>query len=185
MPGWLLVKLIRHNPINRSTRKGDQAVSERLRFVVLMVNDDEDRWMLVKQAFAEEVSRHDFEIDLHDLKDGVELLDYLDHCRSGEAPLGPIPDFILLDLNMPAMSGRGTLQKVISHPLCRRIPIIVFTTSTDQTDLIECYRCGGNAFSRRHHDPKTVRKMVHIIVNHWLCAPQQPGSSPFNCMGYG
>jgi CheY-like chemotaxis protein len=150
-----------------------------------MINDDEDQWMLVEQAFAEEASRYDFEVGLHNLEDGVDLLDYLDHCRGGEAPLGPTPDFILLDLNMPAMGGRETLQKVISHSICRRIPIIVLTTSTDQTDIIECYRCGGNAFSRKPHDSKTLTKMVRIIVNHWLCAAQQPGSSPFNCMGYG
>jgi CheY-like chemotaxis protein len=141
--------------------------------------------MFVKQAFAEEASRYDFEIDLHDLEDGGRLLEYLDHCRSGQAPLGSIPDFILLNLNMQTMGGREILQKVISHPICRPIPIIVLTTSTDQTDIIECYRCGGNAFSRKPHDSKTLKKMVRIIVNHWLCAAQQPGSSPFNCMGYG
>jgi CheY-like chemotaxis protein len=150
-----------------------------------MVDDDEDQWMLVKRAFAEEESRYDFEVDLHDLSNGVGLLEYLDHCKSEKVPLGPTPDFILLNLNIPAMGGRETLQKVISHPICRRIPIIVFATSADQTDTIECYQCGGNAFSRKPNEPQTLRKMVRIIVNHWLCAPQQPGSSPFNCMGYG
>lgn len=141
--------------------------------------------MLVKKAFAEEEYRYDFDIDLRHLEDGVELLEYLDHCKSEEGPKGPMPDFILLDLNMPAMGGRETLKKVISHPICRRIPIIVFTTSAEQADVIECYQCGENAFSQKPNDYETLRKMVRIIVNYWLCATQLPPSSPFDCMGYG
>ena len=160
-------------------------MAEKKQFVILMVDSDENDWMLVKQALAEEQDRQDFDIDLRHLEDGVELLEYLDHCKSGEDPKGPMPNFILLDLNIPATGGRETLKKVISHRICRRIPIIVFATSADQADIIECYQCGGSSFGQYPNDYENVSRKVRAVVNHWLCAGQLPGTAPFECMGYG
>jgi CheY-like chemotaxis protein len=163
----------------------DRAVQARKQFVILVVDDDENDRRLVKQAFSEEGDRHDFEVDLRQLRDGVELLEYLDHCTSKESPKGPMPNFILLDLNMPAMGGRETLQKVKTHPACRRLPIIVFATSAEQGDVIECFHCGGSAFSMKPDNHETLRRAVSTIVDYWLCSARSPASPPFSCMGYG
>ncbi len=160
-------------------------MSERRRFVIVMVDYDEDDLMLVKQAFAEEGHRYDFDVDMRRLEDGAELLEYLDQCKSWESPKGPTPDFILLDLHRPGMGGREALAKVKSHPLCRRIPIIAFTTSADEADVMECYQCGGNSFRQKPFSSDTLKEMVHIIVNYWACSTQMPASQPFVCMGYG
>ncbi len=167
--------------------------AEKRRFVVLMVAGENDG-TLVGQTFAEEAHRCDFEIDLRSPRDGAELLAYLDQCKSGEGAEGPpppAPDFILLDLNMPAAGGREILKKAMSHPLCRRTPIIAFSKSADRDgvddadDVIECYRCGGSSFRRKPRNPDNLGEMARIIVERRLCSAHLPDSPPFSCMGYG
>jgi two-component system response regulator len=143
-------------------------------YVVLMVDDDDDDWMLIRQAFAEEEHPCEFELDLHRLSDGKEFLEYLDHCEAEEAQ-GPVPDLVLLDLNMPRVDGREALQRVKSHPACRGIPIIVLTTSSELTDVVECYQCGATSFIQKPQTYESLKALVHTLTNYWICTAELSG----------
>ncbi len=135
------------------------------RFTVLMVDDDEDDWVLVRQAFAESEFTCDFEVDLEHLRDGMELLEYLDR-RSRKALT---PDLILLDLNMPRMDGREALKRVKSHSVYLDIPVVVLTTSRDPADVMKCYECGGNMFYQKPHTFEGLKQIIETVSNHWFC----------------
>jgi CheY-like chemotaxis protein len=140
-------------------------------FTLLMVDDDDDDWLLVKEAFADNDFACQFELDLRRLSDGQELLEYLDHCTEEGMP-GPVPNLILLDLNMPRMGGKEALKQVKSHPTCRGIPIIVFTTSADQSDIVECYQCGSSSCLRKPATFESLKKMMRTLADYWICTAE-------------
>ncbi|MGQ2908626.1 MAG: response regulator [Aliihoeflea sp.] len=79
-------------------------------------------------------------------RDGVEALDYIfcegDHAaRDGEQPA-----VILLDLKLPKVDGIEVLEKVKSHPRHRNIPIVMLTSSREETDVVRSYEQGVNSF---------------------------------------
>lgn len=82
--------------------------------------------------------------ELHVVVDGEEAVRYL----KGEGPYAgePRPDLVLLDLNLPRKGGREVLEEVKADPDLRTIPVIVLTTSADETDVLEAYRLHANAY---------------------------------------
>lgn len=149
-------------------------MSTKNRFGVLMVDDDDDDWLLVKEAFAESQFTCEFELDFRRLKDGLELLDYLGDCASG-SDQKPLPHLILLDLNMPKMDGKEALKRMKSHPACRGIPVVIFTTSTERGDAVECYQYGGSSFLEKPHSYDSLKEMIQTLCDYWVCISQLPG----------
>jgi len=75
-------------------------------------------------------------------RDGEEALSYFDRWDSGEA----LPIFILLDLRLPRINGLEVLSKLKSHPNYSSIPVIVLTTSAEDSDISEAYKLGCNSY---------------------------------------
>jgi len=124
---------------------------------ILMAEDDADDRLLAKDAFQESHVAN----NLHFVKDGVELLEYLH--RQGEytdLADAPIPDLILLDLNMPRKDGREALQEIKADPHLRRIPVVVLTTSKAEEDILRSYNIGAASFITK---PVTFEALVEIV----------------------
>lgn len=123
---------------------------------ILMADDDDDDFLLTKKALKESHLIN----DLHRVKDGEELLQYLrnedgftnQHCR---------PGVILLDLNMPKMDGREALKELKSDPKLRDIPVVVFTTSKAEEDIIRSYQLGVNSFITK---PVKFDNLIHVMA---------------------
>ena len=110
---------------------------------ILVADDDYDNFLLTMDA-AKEAG---LECDLHWVKDGEELMDYL--LRRGAYRVSnssPVPSFILLDLNMPKMNGHEALKEIRSNPGLAGIPIIILTVSTAEEDIVRSYELGANAY---------------------------------------
>ncbi len=108
--------------------------------VVLLVEDDPgDVFMITEALEAVAVPR-----ELHVAADGIEAMTFLR--REGAHTDAPRPDVILLDLNMPRMDGRQTLAAIKTDSLLRAIPVIVFTTSSSEEDVIRSYEQHANAY---------------------------------------
>jgi len=124
---------------------------------ILMAEDDADDRLLAKDAFQESHVAN----DLHFVEDGVELLDYL-HRQGVYTDLAdaPIPDLILLDLNMPRKDGREALQEIKADPRLRRIPVVVLTTSKAEEDVLRSYNIGAASFITK---PVTFEALVEIV----------------------
>ena len=104
-------------------------MSER-KMSILLVEDDQVDVMTVRRALQQIRVTN----PLFTASDGEEALAKL---RSGEIPLGSL--LILLDLNMPRMSGIEMLQELRKDPELRHLPVVVLTTSDDERDKIEAY----------------------------------------------
>jgi CheY-like chemotaxis protein len=127
------------------------------RRTILMADDDVEDCLLVRDALLE-TGRP---CDLHFVRDGEELFDYLRH--EGEYVEGrnsPWPDLILLDLKMPRKDGRETIRQLKSDPHYRQIPVIALTTSSAADDVEYTYNAGANSYIKK---PATFRELVGVL----------------------
>jgi len=127
-------------------------------YIMLMVDDDAEDCLLVRDALQEIRLEH----DLRFVRDGEELFDYL--YQRGEYEnkrMAPRPDMILLDLKMPKMDGREVLRAMKSNPQFRRIPVVALTTSMSEDDVAFSYDMGVNSYIAK---PVTFRALVDIMT---------------------
>ncbi|MGB5819032.1 MAG: response regulator [Saonia sp.] len=98
---------------------------------VLFIEDDAIETMKLQRTVSKLQLKH----QIIEAKNGEEALSVL---RNG----GPLPDIILLDLNMPRMSGIEFLKILKADSTLKYLPTIILTTSENRADLLECYRIG-------------------------------------------
>ena len=109
---------------------------------ILLVEDDEHDCELTLEALAEErLANH-----IDRVRDGVEALDYLFYRNDYADRSTENPVFILLDLKMPRLSGIDVLKKIRETPALRSIPVVMLTSSQEDTDLKRCYELGVNGY---------------------------------------
>jgi CheY-like chemotaxis protein len=78
--------------------------------------------------------------------DGEEALDYLNRRGAFENREGGNPTVVLLDLKMPKIDGLTVLREVRSHPDLKQIPVVLLTSSNEESDIAEGYNLGVNAY---------------------------------------
>ena len=103
---------------------------------ILYADDDQDDWLLMELAHRQ--SR--LECPIVFVSDGHDIIQYL---GNGDALS---PAIILLDLNMPRLGGRETLEWLKRQPSFRRIPVIMLTTSAERTDVNDMYALGASSY---------------------------------------
>ncbi|WP_322965240.1 response regulator [Sphingomonas fuzhouensis] len=108
---------------------------------IVMIEDDEGHARLIEKN----IRRAGILNDIRHFTDGTTALDYLFHAPDGPAKSGPA--LVLLDLNLPDMSGTDILAKIKddSSPL-RRAPVVVLTTTDDKVEIQRCYDLGCNVY---------------------------------------
>lgn len=109
-------------------------------FNILLAEDNEADARLIMEVFK---GLNSFGKTIHWVLDGVEAMEFLR--KQGRFSDSPIPDIVLLDLNMPRKDGRQVLFEVRNDEHLKGIPIIVFTTSELESDVVKSYalQCSG------------------------------------------
>jgi CheY-like chemotaxis protein len=138
---------------------------------VLMADDDADDRMLARDAWEE--SRPASELEF--VEDGEQLLDYLRHRgRYSGTGAAPLPNIILLDLNMPKKDGREALREIKSDPLLRKIPVIVLTTSRADEDVARSYDLGVNSFIVKPARFESLVEVMRCLAEYWFGVVELP-----------
>ena len=78
------------------------------------------------------------------------------------------PIVILLDLKLPRRSGFEVLSLVKAHPELRRIPVVILTSSREQSDLKQAYDLGANSFLVKPSQPQALHTLVEQVNAYWL-----------------
>lgn len=129
----------------------------RQRAVILLADDDPGDQELTRRALQEDVVRADLRV----VCDGAEALDYLLRRGQYEAPeQSPRPDLILLDLNMPKVSGRQVLERLKEYPELDHIPVVVLTTSSQEEDILRSYDLGCNSYITK---PVNLNRFINVV----------------------
>ncbi len=103
---------------------------------------------------------------------GEDALDYLR--RKGPYAGTKRPQLILLDLNLPRKDGREVLEDIKQDPELRRIPVVVLTTSSAESDVRRAYESHANCFITKPAELPEYRSVVRAVVDFWLRIARLP-----------
>jgi CheY-like chemotaxis protein len=130
-----------------------------------MVDDDEEDCLLVREALKLACAGCTFRC----VWDGAEMMDYLNRAgRYNNPESSPVPDLILLDLNMPKMGGREVLKRVKSDPRFRAIPVVILTTSRELEDVKTCYALGANSYITKLPSFDELVAAMKTLTEYWI-----------------
>lgn len=135
---------------------------------ILLVEDNPGDARLAQEALRDSKILN----NLHLVKDGVEAMEFL-RCQ-GRYRAAVRPDIILLDLNMPKKDGREVLAELKEDEDLRRIPVVIMTTSSAETDVINAYDLHANCFITKPIDLDQFMAIVQQIESFWLNVVRLP-----------
>jgi len=135
---------------------------------ILLVEDNPGDVRLTQEALAEAKVRN----RLHVVRDGEAAMDFLR--RSGEHGAAPRPDLVLLDLNLPKLSGMEVLQAMKDEPKLRQIPVVILTTSEAEEDVLRGYQLQASAYVTKPVDLDRFLGLVQAIDDFWLAVVRYP-----------
>jgi chemotaxis family two-component system response regulator Rcp1 len=138
------------------------------RFDILLVEDEPAGARLIRETLRASAAR----VRVAVVGDGLEALRYLR--REGLYAGVPRPDLIILDLNMPRMSGRELLAEVKSDPDLRRIPVVVLTTSEAEDDVRTSYDLHANCYVAKPADLGQFAKTMQRLQEFWFSVVRLP-----------
>jgi CheY-like chemotaxis protein len=125
---------------------------------IYLVDDDEDDAFFLKIAFEKVLTGQELKF----FKNGKEAVTDLLEKKDSDLPL-----FILLDLNMPIMDGKETLNILKKHPDLNRVPIIMFTTSSADKDIKTCLHLGANSYICKPSNAEEFDRIVAQLMTYW------------------
>ncbi len=138
---------------------------------ILYVEDEETDVLLLQHV----LSRAGISNLLKTVKDGKAAKDYL----AGNPPytdrrLYPLPGLVLLDLNLPYWSGFEVLEWIRQQPTLRRLPVVVFSSSSRPDDVARAYDAGANAYLVKPNALAELTTQVLALRDFWLQQNQFP-----------
>jgi len=137
--------------------------------VILVAEDDMDDRFLLQTAFSENGDQEHLEF----VGNGVEVIDYL-HSAAKKGEADAYPELIILDLNMPKKNGKEVLSEIKQHPVFKKIPVIVYTTTKNEFEVRRCYELGANTYIVKPISFDSLVNVVQSIRNYWLLTASIP-----------
>jgi chemotaxis family two-component system response regulator Rcp1 len=139
---------------------------------ILLVEDNPGDARLTQEALKEGKIRN----NLHHVADGVDALAFLR--RQGRWSPAPIPDIVLLDLNLPRKDGREVLAEMKADSVLKSIPVVVLTTSEAEQDVLASYELHANCYITKPVDLDKFISIVRAIESFWLAIVKLPTTHP-------
>lgn len=135
---------------------------------ILLVEDSSDDVVLVKRALRSAGIAADVAL----AGDGEEALAAL-FGREGQPP-GPIPKVVILDLKLPKVDGLEVLRRIRAEERTRFLPVVVLTSSSEESDLVRSYELGANSYIRKEVDFEHLCEAVRFIGIYWVLLNEYP-----------
>lgn len=110
---------------------------------------------------------------VHHVSDGRQCMAFLR--REGLYATAPVPDLVLLDLNMPLMNGREVLAAITSDPKLAHLPVVVLTTSQSPQDVLDMYQLRCSAYMCKPVGFQEFRRALETLMHYWFNVALLPG----------
>lgn len=132
---------------------------------VLLIDDG----LAERKLFAMAGKKAGVGYSLQEASDGFEAINYL----KGEGAFAdrgahPFPSLIILDVNMPGLSGFEVLEWIRGHPVCRNLPVVMWTSSSSDDDLRRAYALAANSYLVKPLSLALLVEMVRAVEDYWL-----------------
>jgi len=131
---------------------------------VLLIEDSEDDYEATMRAFK----KANFHNPVVWSQSGRDAIDFLKHEGVHKNSAKATPGLILLDLNMPGLDGRKTLQLIKENTHLKRIPVIILTTSADERDVEVCYQMGANTYVQKPVSFDGLIEAIKRLKEYWF-----------------
>ena len=138
---------------------------------ILLVEDNPDDELLTRRAF----NRNHIVNELDVVRDGQEALDFL-NCEGPYAERDPndLPQVVLLDLKLPKVGGLEVLRQIRRSDRLRSLPVVILTSSSEESDIVASYDLGANSYVRKPVDFADFASAVRDLGLYWLMLNEPP-----------
>lgn len=136
---------------------------------ILLVEDNPGDVRLTIEALKDSKIHNTLDV----VEDGQDALEYLN--KEGKYANMSTPDLILLDFDLPTLSGKEVLEKVKADKNLRLIPIIVLTVSQSEQDILRAYALQANAYVNKPIDLDQFIAVIRSIESFWFTIVKLPG----------
>ena len=135
---------------------------------ILLVEDDPGDQKLIKASLSEQkVANYTFIAET-----GEEALDWLS-CSKADDSDHPMPNLILLDLNMPGMGGKEFLRRVKADDELKSIPVVILTTSDSEKDVIDSYELQAAGYIKKPVTLIEFQEVISKLEDYWFIICKQ------------
>jgi CheY-like chemotaxis protein len=135
---------------------------------ILLVEDNPGDVRLTQEALRESRILNTLNV----AGDGAAAIDFLE--QQGMYSTAPVPDLILLDLNLPKLTGREVLERIKTHPRWKVIPVVVLTTSESEVDILDSYALHVNCYITKPLAFESFMEVIKQIEDFWLTIVRLP-----------
>lgn len=135
---------------------------------ILLVEDNPDDELLAMRA----LKKNNILNEVRVARDGAEALEYLENLSGDES----LPELILLDLQLPKVSGLEVLKAIRENPRTQLLPVVILTSSDEEKDLISSYQLGANSYIRKPVDFSQFVEAVQQLGIYWLVLNLTPSA---------
>lgn len=133
--------------------------------LILVIEDADADYESVVRAF----SKFNSHSELMRFDEGEKALAYLQNQKKER------PSLILLDLNLPGTDGREILKVIKTHAQLKKVPVIILTTSSNPTDIEQCYEMGANSYMQKPVDFAEFTLGMQRLHDYWFETVILPG----------
>ncbi len=138
---------------------------------ILLVDDNPDDVEITLMAFRKSNIANEVVV----VNDGQEALDYLHGTGAWEGRnCLAMPNIVLLDLNLPKVAGLQVLRRIRADAKTKLLPVVVLTTSTEDSDLVSSYDLGANSYVRKPVEFEQFVEAVRQLALYWLSVNERP-----------
>ena len=138
---------------------------------ILLVEDNEGDIVLTIDALNEGKIQNKVSV----VRDGAEALDFLNKTNGYENVL--TPDLILLDINLPKIDGKEVLAHIKGNEYLKKIPVVMLTTSSSATDILDSYQNFANCYITKPVDLGAFLNVIRSIEDFWISVVKLPSQS--------
>jgi CheY-like chemotaxis protein len=151
-------------------------LTEHRKVEILLVEDNSSDAELTLHAFRKSKLANHVQL----VRDGAEALDFL-FCRGAFSSrrFDSPPNLVLLDLKLPKVDGLQVLEEVKGEARTKAIPVIVLTSSKEETDLVKSYKLGVNSYIQKPVNFGEFQDVVQQLGMYWLLLNNKPPVAAF------
>ena len=137
-------------------------------FEILLVEDNQSYVDLMMEVLEESQVLTNISV----VMDGAEAMSFVR--MESKYAHAPRPDIVLLDLNLPKKKGIQVLDEIKNDPDLRRIPVVIFTVSSAEQDILKCYDLHANCYIIKPKGLDQFIEVVKSIINFWSIIVKLP-----------
>jgi chemotaxis family two-component system response regulator Rcp1 len=134
---------------------------------ILLVEDNEGDIVLTLEALND--ARISNKVSV--IKDGDAAINYLQKSKEG---LEPMPDLVLLDINLPKVDGKEVLTFIKTDDMLKKIPVVMLTTSSSENDISDAYSNHANCYITKPVDFNKFFEIIKAIEDFWITIVKLP-----------